>query len=48
MDYVKGYTIANDVTVRDRPELLYRPSVKAKGFRYLRGPASGPVDGDGR
>lgn len=32
MDYVKGYTIANDVTVRDFVQNFYRPPVKAKGF----------------
>lgn len=31
-DYVKGYTIANDVTIRDFVTNLYRPPVKAKGF----------------
>ncbi len=31
-DYVKGYTIANDVTIRDFVGNLYRPPVKAKGF----------------
>jgi 5-oxopent-3-ene-1,2,5-tricarboxylate decarboxylase / 2-hydroxyhepta-2,4-diene-1,7-dioate isomerase len=31
-DYVKGYTIANDVTIRDFVQNLYRPPVKAKGF----------------
>lgn len=30
--YVKGYTIANDVTIRDFVGNLYRPPVKAKGF----------------
>lgn len=30
--YVKGYTIANDVTIRDFVQNLYRPPVKAKGF----------------
>lgn len=32
MDYVKGYTCANDVTVRDFVQNFYRPPVKAKGF----------------
>lgn len=32
MEYVKGYTIANDVTVRDFVNNFYRPPVKAKGF----------------
>lgn len=32
MDYVLGYTIANDVTVRDFVHNFYRPPVKAKGF----------------
>jgi 5-oxopent-3-ene-1,2,5-tricarboxylate decarboxylase/2-hydroxyhepta-2,4-diene-1,7-dioate isomerase len=31
-DYVRGYTIANDVTIRDFVGNLYRPPVKAKGF----------------
>ena len=31
-DYVRGYTVANDVTVRDFVQNLYRPPVKAKGF----------------
>jgi 5-oxopent-3-ene-1,2,5-tricarboxylate decarboxylase/2-hydroxyhepta-2,4-diene-1,7-dioate isomerase len=31
-DYVLGYTIANDVTVRDFVHNFYRPPVKAKGF----------------
>jgi 5-oxopent-3-ene-1,2,5-tricarboxylate decarboxylase/2-hydroxyhepta-2,4-diene-1,7-dioate isomerase len=31
-EYVKGYTIANDVTIRDFVQNLYRPPVKAKGF----------------
>ena len=31
-DYVKGYTIANDVTIRDFVQNLYRPPVKAKGW----------------
>ena len=29
-DYVKGYTIANDVTIRDYVQNMYRPPVKAK------------------
>ncbi len=29
-DYVKGYTIANDVTIRDFVQNMYRPPVKAK------------------
>lgn len=32
LDYVKGYTIANDVTVRDFITNYYRPPVKAKGW----------------
>jgi 5-oxopent-3-ene-1,2,5-tricarboxylate decarboxylase/2-hydroxyhepta-2,4-diene-1,7-dioate isomerase len=32
MDYVLGYTIANDVTVRDFVHNFFRPPVKAKGF----------------
>lgn len=32
MDYVRGYTIANDVTVRDFVHNFFRPPVKAKGF----------------
>lgn len=32
MAHVKGYTIANDVTVRDFVQNFYRPPVKAKGF----------------
>jgi 5-oxopent-3-ene-1,2,5-tricarboxylate decarboxylase/2-hydroxyhepta-2,4-diene-1,7-dioate isomerase len=32
MNYVGGYTIANDVTVRDFVTNMYRPPVKAKGF----------------
>ena len=32
MEHVKGYTIANDVTVRDFVHDFYRPPVKAKGF----------------
>jgi 5-oxopent-3-ene-1,2,5-tricarboxylate decarboxylase/2-hydroxyhepta-2,4-diene-1,7-dioate isomerase len=31
-DYVSGYTVCNDVTVRDFVENFYRPPVKAKGF----------------
>ena len=31
-DYIKGYTIANDVTVRDYITNTFRPPVKAKGF----------------
>jgi 5-oxopent-3-ene-1,2,5-tricarboxylate decarboxylase/2-hydroxyhepta-2,4-diene-1,7-dioate isomerase len=31
-DYVLGYTIANDVTVRDFVKNFYRPPVKAKGW----------------
>jgi 5-oxopent-3-ene-1,2,5-tricarboxylate decarboxylase/2-hydroxyhepta-2,4-diene-1,7-dioate isomerase len=41
LDYVKGYTIANDVTVRDFITNYYRPPVKAKGFDTF-GPI-GPV-----
>lgn len=29
-EYVKGYTIANDVTIRDFVQNMYRPPVKAK------------------
>jgi 5-oxopent-3-ene-1,2,5-tricarboxylate decarboxylase/2-hydroxyhepta-2,4-diene-1,7-dioate isomerase len=32
MDHVGGYTIVNDVTVRDFVTNMYRPPVKAKGF----------------
>lgn len=32
MEYVSGFTIANDVTVRDFVGNLYRPPIKAKGF----------------
>jgi 5-oxopent-3-ene-1,2,5-tricarboxylate decarboxylase/2-hydroxyhepta-2,4-diene-1,7-dioate isomerase len=32
LDYVKGYSIANDVTVRDFITNTFRPPVKAKGF----------------
>lgn len=32
MDMILGYTIANDVTVRDFVVNFYRPPVKAKGF----------------
>jgi 5-oxopent-3-ene-1,2,5-tricarboxylate decarboxylase/2-hydroxyhepta-2,4-diene-1,7-dioate isomerase len=32
LDYVQGYTIGNDVTVRDFVTNYYRPPVKAKGF----------------
>jgi 5-oxopent-3-ene-1,2,5-tricarboxylate decarboxylase / 2-hydroxyhepta-2,4-diene-1,7-dioate isomerase len=32
MDFVKGYTIANDVTVRDFITNTFRPPVRAKGF----------------
>lgn len=32
LEYVKGYTIANDVTVRDFITNHYRPPVKAKGW----------------
>ncbi len=32
MDMVMGYTIANDVTIRDFVVNFYRPPVKAKGF----------------
>ncbi len=31
LDYVSGYTIANDVTVRDFVNNYYRPPVRAKG-----------------
>jgi 5-oxopent-3-ene-1,2,5-tricarboxylate decarboxylase/2-hydroxyhepta-2,4-diene-1,7-dioate isomerase len=31
-DHVLGYTIANDVTIRDFVTNMYRPPVKAKGF----------------
>ena len=31
-DVIKGYTIANDVTVRDYVHNFYRPPVRAKGF----------------
>ncbi len=32
MDFVKGFTIANDVTVRDYISNTFRPPLKAKGF----------------
>ncbi len=32
LDYVLGYTIANDVTARDFVTNVFRPPVKAKGF----------------
>ncbi|MGB7338335.1 MAG: fumarylacetoacetate hydrolase family protein [Phototrophicaceae bacterium] len=32
LNYVKGYTVGNDVTVRDFVGNYYRPPVKAKGF----------------
>lgn len=32
MEYVRGYTIANDVTVRDFVGNMYRPPIRAKGF----------------
>jgi 5-oxopent-3-ene-1,2,5-tricarboxylate decarboxylase/2-hydroxyhepta-2,4-diene-1,7-dioate isomerase len=32
LDYVKGYTIANDVTVRDYITNYFRPPLKAKGW----------------
>jgi 5-oxopent-3-ene-1,2,5-tricarboxylate decarboxylase / 2-hydroxyhepta-2,4-diene-1,7-dioate isomerase len=32
MDYIRGFTIANDVTVRDFITNTFRPPVKAKGF----------------
>ncbi|MEK7748926.1 MAG: fumarylacetoacetate hydrolase family protein [Bacteroidota bacterium] len=32
LDYVKGYTIGNDVTVRDFVKNFYRPPVRAKGY----------------
>jgi 5-oxopent-3-ene-1,2,5-tricarboxylate decarboxylase/2-hydroxyhepta-2,4-diene-1,7-dioate isomerase len=32
LDYVLGYTIANDVTIRDYVVNMFRPPVKAKGF----------------
>lgn len=32
MAYVGGYTIVNDVTVRDFVTNMYRPPIKAKGF----------------
>lgn len=32
MDYVAGYTIANDVTVRDFVGSMFRPPIKAKGW----------------
>ena len=31
-DVVRGYTIANDVTIRDFVKNFYRPPVKAKGW----------------
>jgi len=32
MEFVRGFTIANDVTLRDFITNMYRPPVKAKGF----------------
>jgi len=32
MDYVKGFTVANDFTCRDFVTNLFRPPIKAKGF----------------
>jgi 5-oxopent-3-ene-1,2,5-tricarboxylate decarboxylase / 2-hydroxyhepta-2,4-diene-1,7-dioate isomerase len=32
LNYVKGYTIGNEITVRDFVTNYYRPPVKAKGF----------------
>jgi 5-oxopent-3-ene-1,2,5-tricarboxylate decarboxylase / 2-hydroxyhepta-2,4-diene-1,7-dioate isomerase len=32
LDFIKGYTIANDVTVRDFITNTFRPPVRAKGF----------------
>jgi len=32
LEFVKGYTIANDITVRDFITNTFRPPVKAKGF----------------
>ena len=32
LDHVLGYTIANDVTVRDFVGNMYRPPIRAKGF----------------
>jgi 5-oxopent-3-ene-1,2,5-tricarboxylate decarboxylase/2-hydroxyhepta-2,4-diene-1,7-dioate isomerase len=32
LEYVKGYTIGNDVTVRDFVKNFYRPPVRAKGY----------------
>lgn len=40
-DVIRGYTIGNDVTVRDFVDNYYRPPVKAKGFDTF-GPL-GPV-----
>ncbi len=40
-DVIRGYTIGNDVTVRDFVDNFYRPPVKAKGFDTF-GPL-GPV-----
>lgn len=40
-DYIRGYTIANDVTVRDFVSNMYRPPVRAKGHDTF-GPL-GPV-----
>ena len=31
-DYIRGYTIGNDVTVRDFVKNFYRPPVRAKGY----------------
>lgn len=32
LDYVKGYTIGNEITVRDFVSNYFRPPIKAKGF----------------
>lgn len=32
MEYVRGYTIANELTIRDYVRNFYRPPVKAKGW----------------
>ncbi len=32
VDYIRGYTIGNDVTVRDFVKNFYRPPVRAKGY----------------
>lgn len=46
LDYVRGYTIANDFTCRDYITNMFRPPVRAKGFDTFcpLGPALYPAD----